>query len=199
MKFKVPAVTNVARFLLAVALSAIASASLQAQIAASNPPTNPPMWDTDPTVTGTDDWAQWKKNCHDLTTDFGKDTLLSCATSTFRSRPFHFVAQSIVPGSGVGGGGYYGRDLNSDIWQNRLEFTGVMTIRQFWLAKRSSPLAVRTSAHFTPTKILHFSFTRATNRCRICPSMASVRIPMSTMRFISVNEIPASEACSRAL
>ena len=93
------------------------------------------MWPKDPTVVGTGDWDQWKKNCHDMTTDFGKDTFLSCATSAFRSRPFHFVTQSIVPGSGVGGGSYYGQDLNRDIWQNRLEFTGVMTIRQFRFAE----------------------------------------------------------------
>src|SRR5262249_26344707 len=67
--------------------------------------------------------------------DFGKDTFISCAASTFRSRPFHFVVQSVVPGSGVGGGGYYGRDLNNGTWQNRLELTGVMTIRQFWFAE----------------------------------------------------------------
>src|SRR5712664_2750985 len=85
------------------------------------------------TVAGTSDWDQWKNNCS-LAHDFAKK-FISCAASTFRSRPFHFVAQSIVPGSGVGGGGYYGRDLNSDNWQNRLEFTGVMTIRQFWFAE----------------------------------------------------------------
>jgi len=93
------------------------------------------MWKSDPLITKTDDWTQWKANCHDMATDFGKDTFVACATSTFRSRPFHFVAQSVVPGSGVGGGGYYGRDLNRDKWQNRLEFTGVMTIRQFWFAE----------------------------------------------------------------
>lgn len=120
---------------LVFALFVLAVPRVLAQIAPSSPPTNPPMWASDPTVTGTNDWDQWKKNCHDLATDFGKDTFLSCATSTFRSRPFHFLAQSIVPGSGVGGGGYYGRDLNNDIWQNRLEFTGVITIRQFWFGE----------------------------------------------------------------
>jgi hypothetical protein len=119
------------RLLALTVLVASAAAPLFAQVAPSSPPTNPPMWVSDPTVTETDDWDQWKKNCHDMTTDFGKDTFLSCATSTFRSRPFHFLAQTVVPGSGVGGGGYYGSDLNRDIWQNRLELTGVMTIRQF--------------------------------------------------------------------
>ena len=131
MKLIAPAIWKVTKLFVAAALAAFAPAALLAQIAPSNPPTNPPMWASDPTVTGTDDWDQWKKNCHDMTTELGKDTFLSCATSTFRSRPFHFLVQSVVPGSGVGGGGYYGRDLNHDIWQNRLELTGVMTIRQF--------------------------------------------------------------------
>lgn len=135
MKFVAPADLKITKLLVAAALAAFASAPLFAQIAPSSAPTNPPMWTSDPTVTGTDDWDQWKKNCHDMTTEFGKDTFLSCATSTFRSRPFHFLAQSVVPGSGVGGGGYYGRDLNNDIWQNRLEMTGVMTIRQFWFTE----------------------------------------------------------------
>jgi len=121
--------------LFAVSIAVFAAAPLFAQTAPASPSINPPMWPKDPTVVGTGDWDKWKKNCHDLTTDFGKDTFLSCATSAFRSRPFHFVAQSVVPGSGVGGGGYYGQDLNNDKWQNRLEFTGVMTIRQFWFAE----------------------------------------------------------------
>src|SRR5579859_1078094 len=116
-------------------LAAPAVPALFAQDAPSAPSTTPAVWTKDPTVTGTGDWDQWKKNCHDMRADFGKNTFLSCATSAFRSRPFHFVAQSIVPGSGVGGGGYYGQDLNRDIWQNRLEFTGVVTIRQFWFAE----------------------------------------------------------------
>ena len=119
----------------AASVAVFAAAPLFAQSSPATPSINPPMWPKDPTVVGTGDWDQWKKNCHDMTTDFGKDTFLSCATSAFRSRPFHFVAQTIVPGSGVGGGGYYGQDLNRDIWQNRLEFTGVMTIRQFWFAE----------------------------------------------------------------
>ena len=135
MKFVAPADLKITKLLVAAALAAFASAPLFAQIAPSSAPTNPPMWVSDPTVTGTDDWDQWKKNCHDMTADFGKDTFLSCATSTFRSRPFHFLAQSVAPGSGVGGGGYYGRDLSNDIWQNRLEMTGVMTIRQFWFTE----------------------------------------------------------------
>src|SRR5882762_2187392 len=61
-------------------------------------------------VTGTSDWDQWKRNCS-LATDFEKK-LIPCATSTFTSRPFHFLAQSIVPGSAVGGGGRYAKDMN---------------------------------------------------------------------------------------
>jgi len=135
MNFRPRAAQLFVRFFFIFALFAMATPRVFAQIAASSPPTNPPMWQGDKTVTDTDDWTNWKKNCHDMTKDFGKDTFLSCATSAFRSRPFHFLAQSIVPGSGVGGGGYYGRDLNRDIWQNRLELTGVVTIRQFWFTE----------------------------------------------------------------
>jgi hypothetical protein len=85
-------------------------------------------------VTGTSDWDQWKSNCallHDFTKKF-----ISCATSTFRSRPFHFVAQSIVPGSGVGGGGRYSADLNEKNGaQDQLQATSVITIRKFWFAE----------------------------------------------------------------
>ncbi len=85
-------------------------------------------------VTGTSDWDQWKDNC-DLSHDFRKK-FISCATSTFRARPFHFVAQSIVPGSGVGGGGRYSRDLNEKNGaQDQLQATSVITIRQFWFAE----------------------------------------------------------------
>ena len=135
MKNKFHACSIFSAVFFAASVAVLAAAPLFAQTAPATPSINPPMWPKDPTVVGTGDWDQWKKNCHDMTTDFGKDTFLSCATSAFRSRPFHFVAQSIVPGSGVGGGGYYGQDLNRDIWQNRLEFTGVMTIRQFWFAE----------------------------------------------------------------
>ena len=124
-----------AHLLLSCVLAAFGAPSLFAQNPPGSPSTTPPMWAKDPTVVGTGDWDQWKKNCHDMRTDFGKDTFLSCATSTFRSRPFHFVAQSVVPGSGVGGGGYYGQDLKGGNGQKRLEFTGVLSIRQFWFAE----------------------------------------------------------------
>src|SRR5882724_5205351 len=199
MKFIVPALSKITKLLFVLSLSAFASAPLLSQIAPSSPPLNPPMWPSDPTVTGTNDWDQWKKNCHDMTAGFGKDTFLSCATSTFRSRPFHFLAQSVVPGSGVGGGGYYGRDLNRDIWQNKLEFTGVMTIRQFCSPKQNSPPAARTSAPSIPTKISLFRFTRATNRCRIFPSTASARTPMSTTPFSSASATRALAHSSPAL
>jgi len=85
-------------------------------------------------VTNTSDWAQWKRNCA-LQGEFAKK-FMSCATSTFRSRPFHFVAQSIVPGSGVGGGGRYSRDLNeANGAQAQLQATAVMTIRKFWFTE----------------------------------------------------------------
>ena len=126
---------SIARWMATAAVGMVLVAGLCAQVPPGNPPLNPPLWPTDPTVTGTNDWDDWKRNCSDMMRSFGKDTLLSCGTSTFRSRPFHFVAQTVVPGSGVGGGGYYARDMNSDIWQNQLELTGAMTIRQFWFTE----------------------------------------------------------------
>jgi hypothetical protein len=89
--------------LFAVSLAAVTATPLSAQLSPSSPAVAPPMWQSDPLIQNTGDWAQWKMNCHDMATDFGKDTFIACATSTFRSRPFHFVAQSVVPGSGVGG------------------------------------------------------------------------------------------------
>jgi len=95
-------------------------------------PTSTPTPNTP--VTGTSDWDQWKRNCS-LSDDFRKK-FISCATSTFRSRPFHFVAQSIVPGSAVGGGGRYTADLNEKNGaQDQLQATSLITIRQFWLAE----------------------------------------------------------------
>lgn len=86
------------------------------------------------TVTGTTDWDQWKRNCT-LFTDFAKK-FIPCASSTFSARPFHFLAQSIVPGSGVGGGGRYSVDLNEENGaQDQLQATSVMTIREFWFAE----------------------------------------------------------------
>jgi hypothetical protein len=82
----------------------------------------------------TNDWANWKRDCHLMFTKPGKDDIISCATDTFRNRPFHFVAQTVVPGSGVGGGGYFGKDFNNND-QTRLELTGVLTIRQFSFAE----------------------------------------------------------------
>ncbi len=86
------------------------------------------------TVTGTSDWDYWKRNCS-LLEDFRKK-FISCATSTFTARPFHFLAQSIVPGSGVGGGARYILDLNENNGaQDQLQATSVITIRQFWLTE----------------------------------------------------------------
>src|SRR5690348_14364356 len=98
-----------------------------AQTAPTAPPASTP-------VVGTSDWDQWKNNCA-LSNDFRKK-FFSCATSTFRSRPFHFVAHSVVPGSGVGGGGRYAPDLNQRSGaQNQLQATGVFTIRKFWFTE----------------------------------------------------------------
>ena len=126
---------RVGQWALAVVALFLAASRVPAQVSPSSAPLNPPMWANDPTVTGTDDWDDWKRNCADMVHDFALGTLFSCGTSTFRSRPFHFLAQTVVPGSAVGGGGYYGKDLNRDIWQNKLELTGVLTIREFSFAE----------------------------------------------------------------
>ena len=86
------------------------------------------------TVVGTTDWDQWKFNCS-LFSDFAHK-IVPCASSTFRSRPFHFVAQTVVPGSGVGGGGRYSKDLNeSNGSQDFIQATSFVTIRKFWYAE----------------------------------------------------------------
>jgi hypothetical protein len=110
------------------------SPAIYAQMPAGAPLAHP-VWAADPTVTGTGDWDNWKRNCAGMAHNFGKDSFLSCATDSFRSRPFHFVVQSVVPGSGVGGGGHYGRDLNRGIWQNDLQLSNLVTIRQFWFTE----------------------------------------------------------------
>lgn len=86
------------------------------------------------TPPATNDWANWKRDCQHMFSKPDKGNIMGCATDTFRNRPFHFVAQTVVPGSGVGGGGFYGTDINNND-QTRLELTGVMTIRQFSFAQ----------------------------------------------------------------
>jgi hypothetical protein len=86
-------------------------------------------------ITDTSDWGKWKTNCGDMLSEFGKKTFIDCASSAFTSRPFHFLVQSIVPGSGVGGGGRYAPDVNRGQWQNQVVATSVVTIRRFWLAE----------------------------------------------------------------
>ena len=99
---------------------------LSANLANAQSPTQ-----TNSSVTGTSDWDQWKDNCA-LAADFRRK-IVSCASSIFRSRPFHFLAQSIVPGSGVGGGGRYTQVLNENNGaQNQLQGSSVTTIRKFW-------------------------------------------------------------------
>jgi hypothetical protein len=103
-------------------LSALSAAKAQAPAASGG------------SVTGTTDWDQWKHNCS-LETDFRKK-FFDCVSSTFSSRPFHFLAQSIVPGSGVGGGGRYTRDVNEESGaQDQLQASSVLTIREFWFAE----------------------------------------------------------------
>jgi hypothetical protein len=89
-------------------------------------------------VTSTTDWTYWKNDCYDLFHKPGKkQSFIGCATYTFTARPFHFLVQSIVPGSGVGGGGRFTKDLNKQGSgaQNQLIASSVITIRQFWFAE----------------------------------------------------------------
>src|SRR5271157_5253081 len=116
-------VRNICGAALAAGLALVTSSA-----GGQTPPTSSPP------VTGTSDWDEWKRNCA-LSEGF-REKFISCATSTFRSRPFHFVAQSIVPGSAVGGGGRYTADLNEKNGaQDQLQATSVITIREFWFAE----------------------------------------------------------------
>jgi len=120
------------RLSLAVVVGLLAACvSTQAQMPTGAPLAHPTIAYTPPK---TNDWANWKRDCHDMFTKPDKDDVISCATDTFRNRPFHFVAQTVVPGSAVGGGGFYGTDINNND-QTRLELTGVLTIRQFSFAQ----------------------------------------------------------------
>lgn len=115
------------KWLSAIALAGcllLSTSSIEAQVAPAS----------STAITGTTDWDQWKHNCS-LLSDFAKK-FIPCATSTFTSEPFHFLVQSIVPGSGVGGGGRYSLDYNEKSGaQDQLQATGVITIREFWYAE----------------------------------------------------------------
>lgn len=84
---------------------------------------------------GTTDWDMWKASCSEFATDPGAAGAKSCGTDTFTARPFHFLVQSVAPGGAYGGGGKFVGDLNHGLWQNELQLTGVITIRQYWLAQ----------------------------------------------------------------
>lgn len=109
-------------------------------------------------VTETTDWANWKRNCS-FSQDF-LQKLFSCATSTVTARPFHFIAQSIVPGSGVGGGGRYEYDPDAkNGTQNQLVATSVITIRQFWFAELALNSQIPVVADWNPSQqALAFDF-----------------------------------------
>jgi len=49
--------------------------------------------------------------------------------------------QSIVPGSGTGGGGQYKKDFDRDPWMQRVSITGLVTIRQFSMGEIQLRLA----------------------------------------------------------
>src|SRR5216684_1747135 len=124
--------SQVVRLALVVIAGMLAtSASVRAQEPTGAPLAHPAVAYKPPQ---TNDWHNWKHDCHDMFTKPDKDDIISCATDSFRNRPFHFVAQTVVPGSGVGGGGYFGKDFNNND-QTRLELTGVLTIRQFSFAE----------------------------------------------------------------
>jgi hypothetical protein len=108
----------------ALAIALLTSAASHAQLA---PPTG--------SVTSTTDWAHWKTSCS-LAYKITAGRFVDCATSSFTARPFHFLAQSVVPGSSYGGGGRYSMDLNTrGGTQNQLQATSVITIHKFWLAE----------------------------------------------------------------
>jgi len=118
-----------------VSLSFVSAARAQAPTPAPTTAQAPAPAPANTPVTGTTDWDQWKRNCSSLFTDFAKK-IFDCGDSTFTARPFHFLAQSIVPGSAVGGGGRYSKDLNeAGGAQDQLQATSVITIRQFWMAE----------------------------------------------------------------
>lgn len=109
---------------IALALVLFAPQILEAQLAA---PTG--------SVTPTTDWTHWKSSCS-LSDKISLTRFVDCATSTFSARPFHFLAQSVVPGSGYGGGGRYEKDLNTlGGTQNQLQATSVITIHKFSMAE----------------------------------------------------------------
>lgn len=131
----------------------------------------------------------------ELSTNLPKRTtgLTGSATDTFRNRPFHFVAQSVVPGSGVGGGGYYGTDINNNDQPG-------------WISRESSPFgSSRSRRRSLPSSgpilvgaiskgISLLKCLRATNKCPPCRSTGSDRTRRSTIRFglASVTRAPGS-------
>ncbi len=59
----------------------------------------------------------------------------------FTHKPEHFIVQSIVPGSGTGGGGQFVQDFDYDPWMRRISITGLATIRQFSMGEVQLRLA----------------------------------------------------------
>src|SRR5260370_41516017 len=86
---------------LVVIVSMLASSgSIRAQEPTGAPLAHPPVAYKPPQ---TNDWANWKRDCHHMFSKPWQDDIISCATDTFRSRPSHFVAHTVVPGSRAGG------------------------------------------------------------------------------------------------
>lgn len=59
----------------------------------------------------------------------------------FTHKPEHFIVQSIVPGSGTGGGVLFSQDFDRDPWMRRISITGLATIRQFSMGEIQLRLA----------------------------------------------------------
>ncbi len=53
----------------------------------------------------------------------------------------HFIVQSVVAGSGTGGGGQYVHEFDRDPWMRKISITGLVTIRQFSMGEVQLRLA----------------------------------------------------------
>src|SRR5260370_1831189 len=99
-----------------LALVVVVGILVSAAVTRAQEPTRAPV--AHPTVAYkpplTNDWANWKRDCHNMFTKPDEDDIISCATDTFPNRPFHFVAQTVVPARGVGRGASYDHNFNSD-------------------------------------------------------------------------------------
>ena len=64
-----------------------------------------------------------------------KNQIISHIEKLFTAKPASLLVQSIVPGGGTGGGGHYVKDFDRSPWHRQFRATGLISIRQFWLAE----------------------------------------------------------------